>query len=280
MKFLKYLLCISLIVLITGCKDKIFSLEEKYYTEASLIEIDNQKLQQLINDKESFAVFVYQPLCENSTFFENIINDFISSHNMSFYKIAFSSIKDTSLGKTIKYYPSFIIYEDGEIIDYLEADNNEDTIRYKDKNEFKNWLSSYIKINDQIIESSENTETSKEEIEITVKLDNLTYDENKVNIYLFWGDGCPHCENAINFLNSIENEYGNYYKLNKFEVWHNMDNLDILQQFANKMGDEVSVIPYIIIGDKTFKGFNEGYKQQIIEAITSQYKDSYDVYFR
>ena len=96
---------------------------------------------------------------------------------------------------------------------------------------------------------------------------------------MFWGDGCPHCENAMKFLNSIEDEYGKYYKLNKFEVWYNPDNGKLLHQFASKMGEEVSVIPYIIIGNQTFKGFHEEDKQQIIDAIVSQHENSFDVYF-
>lgn len=276
MKFFKYLICISLVILITGCKNEIFSLEEKYYEDSSIEEIDTNTLEQLINDKESFAVFVYQPLCENSNNLESIINELIDTYQMSFYKIKFTDIKETNLGKKVKYYPSFVIYKDGKVVDYLESDKDEDINKFKNLEDFKSWLSSYIKLGEI---NTNNKETEKEEVTEEIKLDYLTYDENKVNIYLFWGDGCPHCENAINFLNSIEEEYGKYYELNKFEVWYNPDNGKLLHQFASKMGEDVSVIPYIIIGDKTFKGFREEYKQQIIDAIVSQHKNSFDVYF-
>ena len=276
MKLFKYLLCISLVILITGCKGEIFSLDSKYYEKSSIEEINTNTLEQLIDDKESFAVFVYQPLCENSNNLENIINELIDTYQISFYKIKFTDIKNTNLGKKVKYYPSFVIYKDGKVIDYLESDKDADINKFKNLEDFKNWLSSYVKLGEV---NTNNKETEKEEVIEEIKLDYLTYDENKVNIYMFWGDGCPHCENAMKFLNSIEKEYGEYYKLNKFEVWYNPDNSKLLYQFANKMGEEVSRIPYIIIGNKTFKGFREEYKQQIIDAIVSQHENSFDVYF-
>ena len=78
---------------------------------------------------------------------------------------------------------------------------------------------------------------------------------------------------------SITNEYGKYFKLNKFEVWHNENNKKIYQQFSSKMGDKSKGVPYIIIGEQSFIGFSSSYKEDIIKAITSQYKNSYDVYF-
>lgn len=45
------------------------------------------------------------------------------------------------------------------------------------------------------------------------------------------------------------------------------------------MGDEAKGVPYTIIGNKSFTGFNEEDKKDLIDAIESQYKNSYDVYF-
>lgn len=277
-KVVKIVFCI-LLFMVVGCKNKIYSFEEKYYKEASLNEIQYEELNKLVDNKESFGVFIYQPLCETSSGFESVLNTFIKQYQMSFYKVAYSDIKNTDLGKKIKYYPSFIIYKEGKIVDYLEADKDEDTNIYKNIEDFKSWLSSYVTLPNITNSYEENENTNLKDFNITVEVDGISYDENKVNIYLFWGDGCPHCENAKNFFESIEEEYGKYFKLNKFEVWYNKDNKEIMNQFASAMGEEVKGVPYIIIGNKTYKGFSESYKESIIEAITSQYKNSYDVYF-
>jgi pyruvate/2-oxoglutarate dehydrogenase complex dihydrolipoamide dehydrogenase (E3) component len=57
----------------------------------------------------------------------------------------------------------------------------------------------------------------------------------KVTLYLFHGDGCPHCEDEFRFFESIKTEYGDYFVLNKFEVWHNEENKKLLKQFANSV---------------------------------------------
>ena len=44
----------------------------------------------------------------------------------------------------VKYYPSFAIYKDGELIDFLDAESDEDLNRYKDIVEFEQWFNGYI----------------------------------------------------------------------------------------------------------------------------------------
>ena len=80
----KIIVFLFLVVLITGCNDKV-SLDAKYYTSSSIIEIDNNQLQSLISDKDSFAVFVYQPNCATSSSFETVLNSFIDTYKMNFY---------------------------------------------------------------------------------------------------------------------------------------------------------------------------------------------------
>ena len=54
--------------------------------------------------------------------------------------------------------------------------------------------------------------------------------EEKINLYLFHGQECPHCEEERNWLNSIEKKYRNNLTLNYFEVWHSKTNLEYLKQ--------------------------------------------------
>ena len=116
-----------------------------------------------------------------------------------------------------------------------------------------------------------------------IKLDvvekDLYYQKKKVNIYLFWGDGCPHCEAELKYLDSLVSKYGKYFNIFALEVWHNENNAKLYEKLAEKMGDEVKGVPYTIIGEKTFSGYSEEINKEIIKTIKSQYKDSYDVYF-
>lgn len=272
-------LCVLGLVLFL-LNNKTFSLEKKYYGSSEFKELSVDNYNKLIDDKESFAIFIYQPLCTTSYEFNKILTEFANQNQISFYKMAFSDMKNTSLKENVKYYPSFVIIKNGKVVDALDANSEEDVKRYKTIDGFKEWFTSYVKLKKVKGDYSE-SKPEEEIVEPTIdaNLENVKYDENKVNIYFFWGDGCPHCKKEFEFFDSIKTEYGNYFVLNTFEVWNNEDNQKLLKQFAAKMGDEVTGIPYTIIGNKTFKGFNENHESKILDAIKEQYKNSYDVYF-
>lgn len=138
------LIVICLLIFINKPVEK-FYLEDKYYGNNNLTEINVKTLNKLIDDKESFGLFIYEPSCITSNEFNEVLSSFQKENNIEFYKFPFSQIKGTSLEKEIKYYPSFVIYKDGNIIDFLKADDDEDTNRYKNKDDFKNWFFSYVK---------------------------------------------------------------------------------------------------------------------------------------
>lgn len=273
-----FLLVASLVLFLLN--NRTFSLEKKYYGNSEFKELTISEYDKLIEDKESFAIFIYQPLCTTSYEFNKVLTEFANKNQISFYKMAFSDMKKTSLKEEVKYYPSFVIIKNGKVVDSLDANSDEDVDRYKKIDAFKEWFTSYVKLK-KVKGTFTDSKPEEEVIEPTIdaNLENVKYDENKVNIYFFWGDGCPHCKKEFEFFDSIKTEYGNYFVLNTFEVWNNEDNQKLLKQFAAKMGDEVTGIPYTIIGNKTFKGFNENHESKILDAIKEQYKNSYDVYF-
>lgn len=92
-----------------------------------------------------------------------------------------------------------------------------------------------------------------------------------VSVIIFRGEGCPHCEEALEWFDSIEAEYGQYFDLEKYEVWYDTNNADLMNQVADYLGESVDGVPYIIIGTKTFSGFAQSYADQIISAIMDEY---------
>ena len=281
-KTILYTVIILLCLVLIGCekKEKTFSLSEEYYQNSEFKELDKNTLQDLVNDKKSFAIFIYQPLCATSDKFNNVLTDFANQYQISFYKMSFSDMKQTELKEKIKYYPSLVIYQEGKVVDYLDANNDEHSDCYKNTEDFEKWFSSYVSIEKADSNKTSDDDNQGNDIKFDVELDNVVYNKEKVNIYFFWGDGCPHCEEEFEFFESIEKEYGNLYTLNTFEVWHNEENVKILEQFAKAMGDEITGVPYTIIGEKTFSGYSKRYEDDFLNAIKEQHKDSYDIYFK
>ena len=76
----------------------------------------------------------------------------------------------------------------------------------------------------------------------------LAEENQKVNVYFFYGDGCSYCAQAEEFFDSIEDEYGDHYNLVMYETWNNSDNVDLMNEVADLRKEEPEGVPYIIIG--------------------------------
>ena len=87
-----------------------------------------------------------------------------------------------------------------------------------------------------------------------------------VTISFFWGDGCPHCEEEELFLEVLAQNYPQI-KIQKYEVWYDKANQEILKKAAEVMGFEPAGVPVTIIGEKYWVGFREEYKAEFEAAV-------------
>ena len=147
MRKLLILALFSLLLVGCGNKQEKFFLEDKYYQDNTMNELNVDTFSELLENKESFAVFIYQPLCATSSRFEKVLNEVLEEYQISFYKMSFSDMKKTDLADDIKYYPSFALYHDGEFVDALDANSDQDTDYYKSVEGFLEWFNSYVNLN-------------------------------------------------------------------------------------------------------------------------------------
>ena len=78
--------------------------------------------------------------------------------------------------------------------------------------------------------------------------------KKEVNVYFFWGKGCPHCANEKPFLEKLEAKYPEV-KIRDFEVWYNSDNQKLLVEVGKKLKVNVSGVPFTVIGKQHFIGW-------------------------
>jgi len=88
---------------------------------------------------------------------------------------------------------------------------------------------------------------------------------NNLNIYLFWGDGCPHCAKEKAYLAEVLPNYPNV-KLNNYEIYYSQENVKLMQKTSEKLNINSSGVPLLVIGDKEFVGYAEGTTDKEIEA--------------
>lgn len=95
--------------------------------------------------------------------------------------------------------------------------------------------------------------------------------EKSVNIYFFWGEGCPHCAKEKPFLQKLEKKYPTV-KVYDFEVWNNDENRKLLIEVGKKLNVDVSGVPFTVIGDQHFIGWlNEETTGSLLEKVVQSF---------
>ena len=108
-------------------------------------------------------------------------------------------------------------------------------------------------------------------IEKNATLDMIDCNSSKVNVFVFWGDGCPHCKKEGKLLDSLEEKYENI-NIYRFEVSGDSQNAEYLTE-VKKLFDETSGgVPYTVIGTETFLGYNS-YVGEKLEKTIQNYLD-------
>ncbi len=103
-------------------------------------------------------------------------------------------------------------------------------------------------------------------------------EEKTVNLYFFYGEGCPHCAKEEPFLKKMEDKYP-MLKVNSYEIWYSAENRNLFMEFGKKLSATVNGVPFTVIGDKYFTGWldenttGKQIEQEIICAIEEGCRD-------
>ena len=77
---------------------------------------------------------------------------------------------------------------------------------------------------------------------------------DKVNVYFFWAEGCPHCANEKPFLESLKQKYSNL-EVHSLEVTKSKENADLLVRVGRELNVDVSGVPFTVVGKQYFIGW-------------------------
>jgi len=89
-------------------------------------------------------------------------------------------------------------------------------------------------------------------------------EENNVNAYFFYGQGCPHCAKEEAFFDRIKDNYPTL-NIEKFEVYFNRESGDLMKKISDGLNSNANGVPFLVVGDKTFIGYAEGVTSVEIE---------------
>jgi len=91
--------------------------------------------------------------------------------------------------------------------------------------------------------------------EVILENSDLIGNPDKVTIYFFWGEGCPHCETQKHYLEEWGEKYGDKIEVKMFETWKNSDNVALFREVAKAYGIQARGVPTTFIGEKHWVGF-------------------------
>ena len=99
--------------------------------------------------------------------------------------------------------------------------------------------------------------------------------KEKVTLYFFHGDGCPHCaEEQTDLIDDLKKDSS--INIEEIEVWHDSENKELLDKVISAYGSR-SGVPYNVIGDTTIIGYSESNGEKIKRGIeyykTHEYTD-------
>lgn len=103
---------------------------------------------------------------------------------------------------------------------------------------------------------------------------NLKVNAKTANVYMFYGKTCPHCEAALEYLDSIKDKYD--FKVYKYEVWEDKDNQKLMNKIGKYLKVEAKGVPFTIIDNTPISGFGEGVTEDAYKYhIKAANKDSF-----
>lgn len=94
----------------------------------------------------------------------------------------------------------------------------------------------------------------------------MAINAEEINLYLFHSQDCTHCQSERKWLESIKDKYDNL-NIYEYEITRNSDNSALLDKVKERLSSTSNYVPYTVIGEQHWIGWNEDNKTKITEAI-------------
>jgi parallel beta-helix repeat protein len=109
----------------------------------------------------------------------------------------------------------------------------------------------------------------------SVEQDNFSdfSDENGLDVYYFYGEGCPHCAKVGPFLAEMEQKYP--LRLHKFDIYNNRDYLSLFDEYSIRHGLSLEGrgVPTVFVSDAYFVGDTpilDGFEEVVKKALQEE----------
>lgn len=112
---------------------------------------------------------------------------------------------------------------------------------------------------------------SKDYNDIVANIVGEKLDKDKINLYLFYSEVCPHCHEEMKYIETkLKKEYKNEINVYTYEVTKNENNSKMMNAAKSALGVNEPYVPFTVIGEEYIIGFSDATKTSI-EIIIDNY---------
>lgn len=101
---------------------------------------------------------------------------------------------------------------------------------------------------------------------------NIFADGKVLNMYLFYGESCPHCKEMHEYLDEYLDGKDNI-KLYEYEIYKNKDNANKLRDIIDILDTDESGLPFLIIGNNVITGYAKNVTDERIRNTVNYYQN-------
>lgn len=117
-----------------------FRLSEGNYGEAATPEITAAEFRNLVAEKQSFIVVAHMMLCPAELPLKDVAKRLARGEKLRIYFLNEHEFEQTKLKDEIKYLPTAVVIRDGKVVEFLDAEADEDVEGYQTVEGLKDWL--------------------------------------------------------------------------------------------------------------------------------------------
>ena len=92
-------------------------------------------------------------------------------------------------------------------------------------------------------------------------------------VYLFYGNGCPHCAEFERFASKNKDKYN--FEVISYETWYSKENSELLSKLYERFNDKKAGVPYIVIGNQRLVGWSSTIEEQFISLVKKNRQNDY-----
>lgn len=119
-------------------------LSAEYRGEGGIGMITTDDLKTMAEEKKSFMLFVSQPECQAAEKLRGILQELIKEYPIQIFEVSFSELRESGLASEVRFYPSLVVYRQGQVADFLDANDSADTEAYNSLAGLKDWLTNVV----------------------------------------------------------------------------------------------------------------------------------------